>query len=272
MSVRPWHKRYHSDALTGFRPLSLEERGAYQTLLDMIYDTGGSIPDNERYLAGAMNCTMGKWRKLRQSLIDQEKIALDDDGRIMNFRALDELEKSEKQSETLSKSGKKGAKKKKELAKKTNENSGSEETGLKGGSSHIRGQKPDMDELKIHPQGDGLFADGQAELDQPDSRYAFEGEVIRLNKRDFDKWQQRYHAILDLNAYLGTLDDWIADKPEKHSGWFHVIGGALNKKHLAMLAERQAAEAAPSYQSQRDIPEAEREAIRLRLIETGVLD
>ena len=207
MSARPWHKRYHSDALTGFRPLSLEERGAYQTLLDMMYDTGGSIPDNERYLAGAMNATMGRWRKLRQSLIDQGKIGLDGDGRIVNDRVLAELEKTKNLSESASKSGKKGAKNKQELAKKANENSGGGENSLEGRPSHIRGQKPEEDQYNIDPLEGGASREDQGDHDggerQP-SKYAYEGAVIRLTHGDFGTWRTRYHAIPDIMAELGT--------------------------------------------------------------------
>ena len=69
MSANPWHRRYHSDALAGMLSLTLEERGAYQTVLDLIYDRGGPIADNERLLAGYMNCSVRKWRALRSALL-----------------------------------------------------------------------------------------------------------------------------------------------------------------------------------------------------------
>jgi hypothetical protein len=75
VSARPFHKRFHSDALAGFMSLSLEERGAYQTLLDMIYDRGGPVLDNERLLAGYMQCSIRKWRVLRRALLDKGKIS-----------------------------------------------------------------------------------------------------------------------------------------------------------------------------------------------------
>jgi uncharacterized protein YdaU (DUF1376 family) len=75
MSALPYHKRYHSDALAGFMPLTLEERGAYQTLLDMMYDRGGPLIDNERLLAGYMNCSLRKWRQIRADLIEKARSA-----------------------------------------------------------------------------------------------------------------------------------------------------------------------------------------------------
>jgi uncharacterized protein YdaU (DUF1376 family) len=96
MSVLPYHKRYHSDALAGFMPLTLEERGAYQTLLDMMYDRGGPLIDNERLLAGYMNCSLRKWRQIRDQLIEKGKIFVNRDGLISNSRARKEIENASK--------------------------------------------------------------------------------------------------------------------------------------------------------------------------------
>jgi len=65
MSANPWHKRYHSDALHGFMSLTLEERGAFQTILDLIYDRGSALIDNDRLLAGYMGVSLRKWNSLR---------------------------------------------------------------------------------------------------------------------------------------------------------------------------------------------------------------
>lgn len=76
MSASHWHKRYHSDALTGFMSLTLEERGAYQTVLDMIYDRGGPIVDNDRLLAGYMGVSVRKWLAIKSVLIAKQKIEI----------------------------------------------------------------------------------------------------------------------------------------------------------------------------------------------------
>ncbi|WP_395326915.1 HNH endonuclease [Novosphingobium sp. BL-8H] len=82
MSARPYHKRYHSDALAGCMALTLEERGAYQTLQDLMYDRQGPILDAERLLAGYMGVSIRKWRSLRETLLAKGKIFLTEDGRV----------------------------------------------------------------------------------------------------------------------------------------------------------------------------------------------
>lgn len=121
MNGRPWHKRYHSDALSGFIGLSLEERGAYQTFLDLLYDRGAPIPDNDRLLAGYMNASVRKWKSLRQSLIEKGKIKIDGDGNLFNLRAMKQLENDAKTSRKRSENGLKGARKKYENEKNGNE-------------------------------------------------------------------------------------------------------------------------------------------------------
>lgn len=143
MSAQPYHKRYHGDALTGFMALTLEERGAYQTILDLIYDRGGALPDNPRLLAGYMGCSLRKWTALRSILLTKGKIYLLADGSISNKRAEKEIENYAKTSRKLAENGAKGGRNKRESQEKGNENSENENQGLKPGSSlpEARSQK-----------------------------------------------------------------------------------------------------------------------------------
>lgn len=151
MSVLPYHKRYHSDALAGFMPLTLEERGAYQTLLDMMYDRGGPLIDNERLLAGYMNCSTRKWRQIRDQLISKQKIYINSEGLIVNKRARKEIENASKTQRKLIEAGAKGGRTRAENEKLSNENSGTKQASLEAGSSDpqairaaSRSQKPEV--------------------------------------------------------------------------------------------------------------------------------
>lgn len=134
MSDNPWHRRYHSDALAGMMPLTLEERGAYQTVLDLIYDRAGPLPDNERLLAGYMNCSIRKWRALREALLAKGKLVATD-GFLTNLRAQKQLENDAKTSRKHAENGAKGGRTRAENAKNGNENNDGEQAGLKPGSS-----------------------------------------------------------------------------------------------------------------------------------------
>ncbi|UXS01110.1 YdaU family protein [Agrobacterium tumefaciens] len=83
----PYHRRYQGDALQGYRKLTLEQRGAYTTILDLIYDEGGPIERNERWLAGELNCSLRKVKALLEELIELRKIYITRDKKISNHRA-----------------------------------------------------------------------------------------------------------------------------------------------------------------------------------------
>jgi uncharacterized protein YdaU (DUF1376 family) len=69
-----WYKRDPSAALTGMPNLTLEECGAYNIILDLIYDRGGAIDDDDRFIAGWLRVHVRVWRRLRRRLIELDKI------------------------------------------------------------------------------------------------------------------------------------------------------------------------------------------------------
>lgn len=73
MSRRPYHKRWHGDALNGYQELTLEERGAYTTLLDQMYDSGGPIRDDVRHACAWLNCDARVWKRIRHALVSQHQ-------------------------------------------------------------------------------------------------------------------------------------------------------------------------------------------------------
>jgi uncharacterized protein YdaU (DUF1376 family) len=123
-----WHPREHRKALDGMLMLTLEERGAYNTCLDLIYDREAPIPDDARWLSGWMGVSPRKWAKLRAALIIKAKlyeIVLNGEPCLMNQRAAIEIENQSKRSRELSENGAKGGRKTGETRTKPNENNAS---------------------------------------------------------------------------------------------------------------------------------------------------
>lgn len=81
MSGRAWYKRCGADFIEGTMGLSLEEKGAYSLVLDLIYSHGGPIADDPRWLAGVCNVSTRKWATIQKTLISAGKITVKD-GRI----------------------------------------------------------------------------------------------------------------------------------------------------------------------------------------------
>lgn len=79
-------------------------------------------------------------------------------------------------------------------------------------------------------------------------KYAFEGQVIRLNEKDFDNWQKLFSNV-DLTAELTRLDlEFTHDKPKN---WFSTASAKLNYQNKQ-----------PSYSQPRKSPMAEKFAAK----------
>lgn len=130
MSGRPWYKRCGADFIEGTMGLSLEEKGSYSLLLDLIYSHGGPIADDDRWLAGICAVSVRKWKSLRERLIRAGKISAEN-GRISNARAEKELVSASETHRKLAESGAKGGSKTHENRDVKRENNGLAEAGLK---------------------------------------------------------------------------------------------------------------------------------------------
>lgn len=130
MSERPWYKRYGGDFVMGTMALSLEEKGAYSLCLDLIYDRGGPIPDDARWLAGICGVSVRKWNAIRAALLEAGKL-IDCGGFLSNRRAQKEIENAAKTARKLAENGAKGGNKSAENRANSNKNSDVDEAGLK---------------------------------------------------------------------------------------------------------------------------------------------
>lgn len=119
--TRPWYRRFPDNFIAGTAGLTLEEKGAYSLVLDLIYVRGGPIPDEPRYIAGVCNCSVRKWNAIRDRLIAVGKITVVD-GCLMNARAEKELENAAKDARELAENGAKGGNKTAENKRTFNKN------------------------------------------------------------------------------------------------------------------------------------------------------
>lgn len=219
---RRWYRRCGADFIHGTMKLSLEEKGAYSLCLDLIYDRGGPIPDDERWLAGICNVSTRKWRSLRDRLIEAGKLTLVD-GHLTNARAELEIVSAETQARKLSESGAKGGRTRAENEAKANKNNDLDEASLK----HIREEK-----RREEKKEEGYPQAGE-------QAFAFEGSIIRLTQVDFDKWQNAYSS-LDLRSLLQSRDDWLVTEADEKTRkrWF-----ISTSNYLAKLQQQASAEA-----------------------------
>lgn len=82
----PYYKRFPRDFLEGTIGLSFEVKGAYAIVLDLIYMRDGRLPDDARYIAGQLGCSVRKWTAILAELVAAGKLRVVG-GIISNFRA-----------------------------------------------------------------------------------------------------------------------------------------------------------------------------------------
>lgn len=76
MGIVKWYKRDPNAALAGMMSLNLEEKGAYNTVLDLIYIHDGALADDEKFICGWLRCDVRVWRRIRKHLLDLGKLYL----------------------------------------------------------------------------------------------------------------------------------------------------------------------------------------------------
>ncbi len=100
----PYYKKYPRDFIEGTVGMSLELKGAYSLILDLIYLQSGKLPDDPRYISGLLGCTIRKWNTLRKQLIEMGKIYVNGE-LLSNYRADNELETQRKLQDKNAESG-----------------------------------------------------------------------------------------------------------------------------------------------------------------------
>jgi uncharacterized protein YdaU (DUF1376 family) len=120
---RPWYRRFPDNFIAGTVGLTLEEKGAYSLVLDLMYVRGGPVPDEPRYIAGVCNCSVRKWNAIRERLISLGKIHVVN-GYLTNERAEKEIENAAKDAEERAENGAKGGIKSAENRTKSSKNNG----------------------------------------------------------------------------------------------------------------------------------------------------
>lgn len=127
----PWYRCFPRDFNDGMDGLTLEERGAYVTVLNLIYDRGGPIPEEAWWITSKLGCTARVWTRVRAALIVKRKlyvVEIDGQAHLMNERAAREIAEREEFSRCKAEAGRRGGR---NSRAKANENNGEAEAQLK---------------------------------------------------------------------------------------------------------------------------------------------
>lgn len=213
MNGLPYYKAYPRDFIEGTVGMSFEVKAAYRLVLDMIYMRAGALPDDARYIAGVLGCSVRAWKIYRTALIEAGKIIIRE-GVISNFRADKELETQRKFQEKQAENPR-GTRKNKDLPKPA--------------FSHTESE-PDTEGSSVNSENVINVVPASAGSTTSDDRYAFRANTIRLTGRDLEKWRTAF-PHLSLEGELWALDEWAGQQ----KNWFVAVSSALAKKERTVM-------------------------------------
>lgn len=136
-----YYKRFPRDFLEGTIGLDLETKGAYAIILDLIYMRDGRLPDDARFIAGQLGCSVRKWVSIRDRLVELGKLSLLG-GFISNFRADYLLEETRKYQDKQAENGRQ-PKKNNDLTERSLNHPESEPEPEEDGGGGVGAREPD---------------------------------------------------------------------------------------------------------------------------------
>lgn len=241
MDFRAWN--------VGTVDLTLEQEAAYLRICHAMYDARGPIPNSGRLLRGIFRCGNTKASALVRQLLDAGKIELTDTGAITNRRVTEELAKRDRRSTEQSANGKRGGTASGAARKKANEIKDRDEA--HASTERSREEKRREEESREEEIREEADAPLPWEVDQPEPKteprpdpkpepkpdpepkpkpaaaYAFEHGIIKLNQRDYDRFEKAY-SLLNLDVELMGLADYL--EREKGRDWYNAMVGILGSR------------------------------------------
>lgn len=243
-----WYKYHPLDFYHDTAGMTLEQIGAYQMVLNLIYMRQGPVEDNDAFIAGHLRISTRKWRTFKKALLEAGKLTLNG-GQLTNVRAKKEIENALKTSRKHREHGAKGARTRAEKDPPPNKNSDLSLARL----THVDKKREDKNRgyPPVVPPDDAAGDDGPAEGRLPDGgRSAPEPPPVQVARPANDRhgrkvplpggwgWQPT-QIDLKYARSKGFSDDRITQEADKfrtyhraqgtkfadwHAGWRKWIG------------------------------------------------
>jgi uncharacterized protein YdaU (DUF1376 family) len=94
-----WYYHEPDAALNGMAELNLEQRGAYYSILDLLYARDGIVPDDDLVVARMIRIHWRSWRALKKQLMAAGKIRVTTEGLLTANRVSDTLKNASRLSQ-----------------------------------------------------------------------------------------------------------------------------------------------------------------------------
>jgi uncharacterized protein YdaU (DUF1376 family) len=230
MSTRlTWYKRYPRDFREGTRKLTLEERGFYGDVLDLIYEHGDQLPDDDAANAHHLHLDARTFRRVKARLLELGKLTVGD-GYLRNPRASAEASTAANRIAKARMAGKLGGENSRKSEAKANDSNGSggadakadgpapakQTTGIRE-ESYTEGKSlPTNTESHTRPEGGAkavLWAEMKAWLGGKDP-----GRLIGAWCRDYGEGPVFAAYFKALKATPAEPKSWMVDELKRSTG------------------------------------------------------
>lgn len=201
--VEPWYKRYPRDWFEDTRDLKLDERGAYNDIIDLIYMTGGPIRDDARALAFRLHCDARVWTRIRRRLLAEGFLYIVHEatcGKLMNKRCAEVLAERQLQLAYMGRSGEPSPEVPPDLFGNPNEiNGGMASRSTDSDSDSEREKESSTTPLRVIPGGRAQRRVSQEALDEAAELYRLAGlhidqDKLKTLEADFWAWPKSAEA------------------------------------------------------------------------------
>lgn len=197
-----FYRRDPLRALQGMSSLSLEERGAYNVIIDLTYLRGRPPLDDLREMAHEMRVDIRVWRRIRASLISKGRLRIQA-GAIVDDACLDELRRREAERRALADAGAEGGRKSAAARK------------MRGSSA---GLPPDVGRTY-----------GEPAANVPVKLAAVRSEIKGLGQARLN--QSRVESSIEIEAYTGSTDAADLTDEQLQELCLKVAGPRLRRGH-----------------------------------------
>jgi uncharacterized protein YdaU (DUF1376 family) len=233
---RPWMPLYVADYIADTAHLSAAQSGAYLHLI-MHYWLFRGLPSDDQALCRIAKMSPLEWRKARP-LVQ----AFFTDG-WKHGRIDYEIGEAERLSAAGRKGGEASGEARRAKAKALNEGG----NGPSSGSTTIA--ERNANDRSTIPEALHLPLPKETKEDTASAvssavAYVFDCGLIRINKKDFDRWRNSF-SNLNLAAELESLVQYANEQgPSK---WFFAVSGALAKRNREMGLRKEQQKSAPAF-------------------------
>lgn len=211
--------------IAGIIGLTFEEQGVYWACCALIYSRGKPIEPDYGAIASLGRTTAARAKKVIATLMEKGKLLEMDRGRIGVHRVMEEISTANDLATNSKRNGKLGGRpKKKQQVSEPGPFQNEKPTNNYNDNDNV--QKS----LDLTPSPSTQKTSLESEPAGSAPHFRFEGEVIRLDDRDYTRLKRTFtHLNGSFEGELAKADAYYADNPPRDGKWWFQLSKWLAK-------------------------------------------